>query len=559
MELAAYLHSEFTQTQFEQGIEIAPELDCGLIEAIAKSASSSKVGLCLTFATFSVIATLGSAFGVAANSQTSSSDMRYVQTLLSNNGFDPGPIDGVKGSATKEAIIRAQKAFGLDADGVAGSQTMAALEKRAPATSSTTNISLKSDSQSSVMNLQKLLTDRGFFNSPVTGVYGPITKDAVIAAQKAYGLTPDGIAGEKTMAALESDSAAVVPISTTDVTALQKLLSDRGFYMGAIDGIMGAQTKAAIIAAQKAYGLTPDGIAGPQTMAALQGGSPSRGQTTSDANVTELQKLLASRGFYTGAIDGIMGAQTKAAVTAAQKSYGLNPDGIAGSQTMAALKKGTSTVSVKPTPTPATTPIAAPSKAVVTTTSSDGVANLQNLLKDRGFYDGPISGILGPRTRTAIITAQKAYGLNPDGIAGAQTIAALESRAPAPKPATPQPISVAPTPQPVVQPAPQPIPIPQPQPVATPKPTPVATATTPPTVQPAPSVPFTRSASVAEIQQLLAQRGFYTGASDGVLSNETKNAILRAQNFYALTPADGNPSAALVDSLRKDPFVVGGN
>jgi peptidoglycan hydrolase-like protein with peptidoglycan-binding domain len=556
MELAAYLHSEFTQTQFEQGIEIAPELDCGLIEAIAKSASSSKVGLCLTLATFSAIATLGSTFGVSANPQTPSSDMRYVQTLLANNGFDPGPIDGVKGSATKEAIIRAQKAFGLDADGVAGSQTLAALEKRAPATPAATNISLKSDSQSSVMNLQKLLSDRGFFNGPVTGVYGPITKDAVIAAQKAYGLTPDGIAGEKTIAALESDSAAVVPISTTDVTALQKLLSDRGFYMGAIDGIMGAQTKAAIIAAQKAYGLTPDGIAGPQTMAALQAGSPNRGQTsTSEANVTELQKLLASRGFYTGAIDGIMGAQTKAAVIAAQKAYGLNPDGIAGSQTMAALKKGTSTVSVKPTPTPATTPIAAPSKAVVTTTSNDGIANLQNLLKDRGFYDGPISGILGPRTRTAIITAQKAYGLNPDGIAGAQTIAALESRAPAPKPATPQPISVAPAPQPVVvQPTPQPIPIPQS--VVTPKPTPVAT--TPPT-QPAPAVPFTRSASVTEIQQLLAQRGFYTGASDGVLSNETKNAILRAQNFYALTPADGNPSAALVDSLRKDPFVVGGN
>ncbi|CAN1209078.1 Peptidoglycan binding-like domain-containing protein [Tumidithrix helvetica PCC 7403] len=547
MELAAYLHSELTQTQFEQGIEIAPPLDCVGIDAIARSASSSKVGLCVTFAALAVVANLGSVAGASAKPQNSSSDIRYVQTLLANNGFDPGPIDGVKGAATKEAIIKAQKAFGLDPDGVAGSQTLAALESRsAPSNSS-------SDSQSSVINLQKLLSDRGFFTGPITGKYGPLTQAAVIAAQKHYGLTPDGIAGVKTLTALETDAASTTNISGSDAIALQKLLSDRGFYTGAIDGIMGAQTKAAVIAAQKAYGLTPDGIAGAQTLAALQGGSPSQA-TISDASVTELQKLLALRKFYTGAIDGIMGAQTKAAILAAQKYYGLTADGIAGKQTLTALKQGAapSPVASKPT-TPAPTPIASTSKVGVSTTSNEGIANLQNLLKDRGFYDGPISGILGPRTRAAIVAAQKAYGLTADGIAGSATIAALESHPPsAPKPAT-QPISSAPTtPQPAIQPIPQPTTQPTVQPTA-PKPTPAATT------QPAATVPFTRSNSVAEIQQLLSQRGFYTGAADGVLSNETKNAIIRAQNFYALTPADGSPSAALVDSLKKDPFVVGGN
>ncbi|MEE3719485.1 peptidoglycan-binding protein [Tumidithrix elongata RA019] len=551
MELAAYLHSELTQTQFEQGIDIAPPLDCAGIDAIARSASSSKVGLCVTFAALAVVANLGSVAGASAKPQNANSDIRYVQTLLANNGFDPGPIDGVKGAATKEAIIKAQKSFGLDPDGVAGSQTLAALESR----STPSNVS--SDSESSVINLQKLLSDRGFFTGPITGKYGPLTQAAVIAAQKHYGLTPDGIAGVKTLTALETDSAPTTTnISGSDAIALQKLLSDRGFYTGAIDGIMGNQTKAAVIAAQKAYGLTPDGIAGAQTLAALQAGSPSQA-TSSDASVTELQKLLASRGFYTGAIDGIMGNQTKAAVIAAQKSYGLTPDGIAGTQTLAALKRGTassSTVSTKPTsPTPtSTTPtVSNNSKVGVSTTSSESIANLQNLLRDRGFYDGPTSGILGPRTRAAIIAAQKAYGLVTDGIAGSATIAALESHPPsAPKPAT-QPIPTPTTPKPVIQPIPQSTPQAVVQP--TPKPAPVATT------QPTTTAPFTRSDSVAELQQLLAQRGFYTGTADGVLSNETKNAIIRAQNFYALTPADGNPSAALVDSLKKDPFVVGGN
>jgi peptidoglycan hydrolase-like protein with peptidoglycan-binding domain len=61
------------------------------------------------------------------------------------------------------------------------------------------------------------------------------------------------------------------------------------------------------------------------------------------------------------------------------------------------------------------------------------------------------------------------------------------------------------------------------------------------------------------LQSLLAQRGFYTGKVDGVMSAETRNAIIRAQNFYTITPADGLPSNKLVDSLTKDTFISEGN
>ncbi|NJM27323.1 MAG: peptidoglycan-binding protein [Pseudanabaena sp. RU_4_16] len=64
---------------------------------------------------------------------------------------------------------------------------------------------------------------------------------------------------------------------------------------------------------------------------------------------------------------------------------------------------------------------------------------------------------------------------------------------------------------------------------------------------------------MSELQGLLATRGFFTGSSTGVLDSETKNAIVRAQSFYGLTPADGELSTALVDSLNRDPFIAKDN
>jgi N-acetyl-anhydromuramyl-L-alanine amidase AmpD len=56
-----------------------------------------------------------------------------------------------------------------------------------------------------------------------------------------------------------------------DVLAVQKALKAAGFNPGAVDGIFGKQTQAAVIAFQKAKKLTPDGIVGKRTCTALGG------------------------------------------------------------------------------------------------------------------------------------------------------------------------------------------------------------------------------------------------------------------------------------------------
>ncbi len=86
--------------------------------------------------------------------------------------------------------------------------------------------------------------------------------------QTAIGVTVDGIAGPKTLAAcptLRSGS------KGDSVKALQNRLNALGFSCGTADGIFGAKTVAAVKAFQTAKGLAVDGIVGQNTWKQLLG------------------------------------------------------------------------------------------------------------------------------------------------------------------------------------------------------------------------------------------------------------------------------------------------
>ncbi len=120
---------------------------------------------------------------------------------------------------------------------------------------------------SEVGNLQILLKQRGFYEGEVDGVIGQSTTAALIKAQQAYGLIADGFAGPLTMRALLAGGTNV-PLAQPafnqlpqpqDVANIQRLLQERGFYDGFLDGIYGARTKSSILKAQMAYGQTATG------------------------------------------------------------------------------------------------------------------------------------------------------------------------------------------------------------------------------------------------------------------------------------------------------------
>lgn len=91
----------------------------------------------------------------------------------------------------------------------------------------------------------------------------------------------------------------------TEVRNIQSRLSKWGYNPGAVDGIYGAKTEAAVKRFQRNNGLTPDGIAGPATLAKI--GLPTGSSTSSSyqSNVNLLARVISgeARGeSYTGQV-----------------------------------------------------------------------------------------------------------------------------------------------------------------------------------------------------------------------------------------------------------------
>ena len=219
-----------------------------------------------------------------------------------------------------------------------------------------------------VREMQKKLKELGYYKGSPDGDFGSGTEDAVIAFQKANGLTADGKAGPKTLEKLygsnvvsaksaSSDSSSSASSSAgkiskdtyldsgkkgKDVKTLQNRLIELGWLSGSASGTYDEATEAAVIAFQKKAKLWADGKAGPKTIEALfsskaPSGSSSSGATlelgSEGSEVKKLQKRLIDLGYLSGTADGKFGEMTETALKAFQEANGLEADGKAGTKT----------------------------------------------------------------------------------------------------------------------------------------------------------------------------------------------------------------------------------
>ncbi|MDR0287866.1 MAG: peptidoglycan-binding protein [Clostridiales bacterium] len=217
------------------------------------------------------------------------------------------------------------------------------------------------------------------------GAFGTNTRNAVIAFQNRFGLTPDGIVGPMTWAKLYEVYNDVIgtlppilpppptvnpPFPGTPLTVgsrgenvllMQRYLNRLSTFYPSIprlteDGIFGPATQNAVIAFQRLFGLTQDGIIGRATWDAIvtqyddvtttptappYPGTPLRqGSTGENVRIlqTYINRLAATNSSVpTVTVDGNFGPLTANAVRAAQRALGLTVDGIVGPITWAAI------------------------------------------------------------------------------------------------------------------------------------------------------------------------------------------------------------------------------
>jgi peptidoglycan hydrolase-like protein with peptidoglycan-binding domain len=228
-------------------------------------------------------------------------------------------------------------------------------------------------SGSSVSNANMTVSS-GFFSwIPIVNDVG--THTIMVVGTDAYGHTANAttietVAQHTTISTSASVSPVVVPSTYTfntylslgskgpDVTALQNVLTAKGFYSGPITGTYGPLTKIAVEKFQESHSISPLGVVGVQTRALLNqntgAGNTTASTTTTPASsrytftksltlgatgadVTELQKRLTIEGVYTGSITGTYGPLTQAAVKKYQTQHGLSPLGNVGPGTRSVL------------------------------------------------------------------------------------------------------------------------------------------------------------------------------------------------------------------------------
>ena len=197
--------------------------------------------------------------------------MKILQEKLITRGYSVGSYgaDGDFGEGTYNAVVKFQKANGLEADGIVGSKTMYVLN----ANPSGTLLSMGSKGEE-VRNLQEKLIARGYSvgSYGADGDFGEGTYNAVVKFQKANGLEADGIVGQATWTALGTENTLLrLGSKGSEVLILQETLIRKGYSVGSYgaDGDFGQRTYDAVVQFQREHGLEVDGIVGPETWIAL--------------------------------------------------------------------------------------------------------------------------------------------------------------------------------------------------------------------------------------------------------------------------------------------------
>jgi len=150
--------------------------------------------------------------------------------------------------------------LGLALAGCGGSDTTTVT---VTVTSTPTTTEPSAETTAAVTELQQVMTDLGYYDGPIDGVYGDATTEGVKKMQTDLGVTADGVYGPTTHDALKGKGKSIV-------MELQTGLQTYGYYDGEIDGDYGQATQDAVKKLQTDLGVTADGKFGSETADAFE-------------------------------------------------------------------------------------------------------------------------------------------------------------------------------------------------------------------------------------------------------------------------------------------------
>jgi len=270
-----------------------------------------------------------------------------------------------------------------------------------------------------VRDAQQRLSVAGFYNGAIDGLWGPDTQVAVERFQRSRGLQVTGDLNQTTASALQTSpqlTATAPPQPSAAVRDTQQRLSELGFYDGAVDGVWGPETRAAVERFQLNRGLAVTGDLSPRTTAALRAAPPvaaAAAQATDPTSVRTVQNRLRQLGFFNAPADGVWGPSTQVALENFQRAHGLDMSGQLTPPTLSAMgfepgtfpPRGTANAAEQLDP------------AVV--------QSAQRELRRLGFYRGAADGAWGPRSQEALARFQQSRGLQASGEFNPATLSAL--------------------------------------------------------------------------------------------------------------------------------------
>lgn len=366
-------------------------------------------------------------------------DVKNVQIGLRILCCYGGELDGVFGNGMEAGVLKFQEIYGLSRDGIVGNDTWNSLKEE-------------------LASLQRALRKKGVYQGIADGYPKESTLEAVKRFQRKYYLKADGMVGEKTRAMLFSEeSNHSFPIEQgargDRVLAIQYALRILCCSPGSIDGIFGAGTELAVqkfqeknkipktgkvdsltwtklsdsmkriqkalnahgqevaledgVASeslvtsiknfQREKGLSVDGQVGPLTAAFLFAGDGQDGTTDAfplskgsrGSNVLYLQYGLRILCINPNGTDGVFGNGTESAVNRYKKKHGKPEDGKVDTATWEIMRSE--------------------------------LREIQQGLRNRGYYNGPLDGIATETVYNGVLKFQKDFHMTADGMVGKNT------------------------------------------------------------------------------------------------------------------------------------------